>query len=90
MSQATALAVPAYTVSAAQVGFSYSIPAPGYINPADGTVVVLSNASCPGGNLTQGTCGTYSKPVADTPTSTSAAAPAFWVNVAVLSLLNYV
>jgi len=72
----------AHTIPAAQVGFSYSIPVPGYTNPADGTVVVLSNATCPEGNLTQGTCGTYSKPVVDTPTSTSAAAPAFWVNVA--------
>ena len=63
----------------AQVGFSYSKPVPGYINSTDGTIVVLSNSTCPGGNLTQGTCGTYSMPVADTPTSTAAAAPAFWV-----------
>lgn len=64
----------------AQVGFSYSIPVPGYISPDDGTVVVLPNSTCPTGNLTQGTCGTYSMIVSDTPTTTSAAAPAFWVN----------
>ncbi len=63
----------------AQVGFSFSKPVPGYVNPTDGTVVILPNNTCPAGNLTQGTCGTYSMPVADTPTTTSAAAPAFWV-----------
>lgn len=70
----------AHVESLAQVGFSYSIAIPGYTNATDGTVVVLPNSTCPGGNLTGGTCGTYSEPVADTPTSTSAAAPAFWVN----------
>ena len=63
----------------AQVGFSYTKPVPGYLSPTDGTIVVLPNATCPTGNLTQGTCGTYSMPETDTPTSTSAAAPAFWV-----------
>lgn len=62
------------------VGFSYSIPVPGYASLEDGTVVALKNNTCPSGNLTQGTCGTYSQPVSDTPTSTSAAAPAFWVS----------
>ena len=65
----------------AQVGFSYSVAVPGYINPDDGTVIVLPNSTCPAGNLTQGTCGTYSMPVSDTPTSTSAASYAFWVGI---------
>ena len=65
----------------AQVGFSYSIPVPGYTSPTDGTVIVLPNNTCPAGNITQGTCGTYSQPVADTPTSTSAAASAFWATL---------
>lgn len=66
----------------AQVGFSYSVPVPGYINGDDGSVVVLPNATCPNDNITQGTCGTYSDPnVMDTPTTTSAAAPAFWATL---------
>ncbi|MCJ1457427.1 hypothetical protein MMC28_007795 [Mycoblastus sanguinarius] len=65
----------------AQVGFSYSIPEPGYIS-SDGSVVVLQNGTCPSDNITNGTCGTYSNPnVTDTPTSTSAAAPAFWATL---------
>ncbi|CAD6594526.1 MAG: hypothetical protein ASARMPREDX12_009293 [Alectoria sarmentosa] len=66
----------------AQVGFSYSVPVPGYVNPDDGSVIVLPNGICPSDNITQGTCGTYSDPnVADTPTTTSAAAPAFWATL---------
>ncbi|KAF6219848.1 hypothetical protein HO133_003673 [Letharia lupina] len=66
----------------AQVGFSYSVPVPGYISPDDGSVVLLPNGTCPNDNITQGTCGTYSDPnVTDTPTSTSAAAPAFWATL---------
>lgn len=54
----------------------------GYISPDDGSVVVLRNRTCPNENITQGTCGTYSDPrVTDTPTSTSAAAPAFWATL---------
>ena len=54
----------------------------GYINPDDGSVVVLANGTCPNDNITQETCGTYSDPnVTDTPTTTSAAAPAFWATL---------
>ena len=54
----------------------------GYVNPDDGSVIVLPNGICPSDNITQGTCGTYSDPnVADTPTTTSAAAPAFWATL---------
>lgn len=66
----------------AQVGFSYSVPVPGYISPDDGSVVVLPNGTCPNDNITQGSCGTYSEPnVTDTPSTTSAAAPAFWATL---------
>jgi len=62
----------------AQVGFSYSIPVPGYIDPNTNKVVVLPNNTCP---INQ-TCGTYSDPrVTDTETSTAAAAPAFWATL---------
>ena len=63
----------------AQVGFSYSTPVNGYLSPSDGTLVTLANSTCPAGNVSAGTCGTYSAPANDTPTTTSAAAPAFWV-----------
>ena len=54
----------------------------GYISPDDGSVVILPNGTCPNDNITQGTCGTYSDPnVMDTPTTTSAAAPAFWATL---------
>ncbi|KAM0801207.1 putative serine carboxypeptidase [Usnea florida] len=66
----------------AQVGFSYSVPVPGYITTPSGSVVVLLNGSCPNGNVTQGTCGTYSNPnVTDTPTTTLAAAHTFWATL---------
>lgn len=54
----------------------------GYISPDDGSVIVLPNGTCPDDNITQGTCGTYSDPnVTDTPTTTAAAAPAFWATL---------
>lgn len=67
----------------AQVGFSYSIPVPGYIpSPESGDIVLLNGTTCPSDNITMGTCGTYSDPnVGDIPTSTSAAAPAFWATL---------
>ena len=66
----------------AQVGLSYSIPVPGYADPSTGDVVVLPNNTCPAGNITQGTCGTYSNPnVTDTETTTAAGAPAFWATL---------
>ena len=59
----------------AQVGFSYSIPVPGYLK-ASGEVEVLPHDKCPGNK----TCGTFSNPhVNDTETTTAAVAPAFWV-----------
>ena len=66
----------------AQVGFSYSIPVPGYLNSSTSDVIVLPNNTCPAGNLTQGTCGTYSDPrVTDTETTTASGAPAFWATL---------
>lgn len=54
----------------------------GYISPEDGSVIVLRNNTCPNDNITKGTCGTYSDPnVTDTPTTTTAAAPAFWATL---------
>ena len=54
----------------------------GYISSDDGSVIVLPNGTCPDDNIAQGTCGTYSDPNAtDTPTTTSAAAPAFWATL---------
>ena len=64
----------------AQVGFSYSIPVPGYLT-ATGEVVVLPDEKCPGNE----TCGTFSNPhVNDTETTTAAVAPAFWVEFSFL------
>jgi carboxypeptidase C (cathepsin A) len=59
------------------VGFSYSIPIPGY---SDGsTIVQLPNATCPDYAQTYGTCGTYSKPDHTlTANSTEGAAPGMW------------
>ena len=69
----------------ATVGFSYSTTTPGYIPDAEsGEIIVLNSTSCPSDNVTQGTCGTYSNPllnVTDIPTSTAAAAPAFWATL---------
>lgn len=66
----------------AQVGFSYSIPVPGYLKDS-GEVVVLNKDSCPKGKTT---CGTFSDPhVNDTETTTAAVAPAFWVGLVPLS-----
>ena len=57
----------------------------GYIPDASsGEIVVLNGTLCPSDNITQGTCGTYSNPnlnVSDVPTSTAAAAPAFWATL---------
>ncbi|KAI4658224.1 uncharacterized protein J4E79_007206 [Alternaria viburni] len=59
------------------VGFSYSIPIPGY---SDGsTIVQLPNATCPDYAENYGTCGTYSKPDHTlTANSTESAAPNMW------------
>ena len=62
-----------------QVGFSYSIPVPGYVNDQSGDIIVLPNATCPGYAASTGSCGTYSYPNETlTANSTDAAAPNFW------------
>jgi len=59
-----------------QVGFSYSIPVPGTIDPNSGTVIPLPNNTCPDANPT---CGTYSSPKAKlTANSTATVAPNFY------------
>lgn len=64
-----------------QVGFSYSIPVPGYVdpnNPMD-DIETLPNATCPDYATSFGTCGTYSYPnYTLTANSTAAAAPNMW------------
>ncbi|KAI8935502.1 hypothetical protein NX059_008072 [Plenodomus lindquistii] len=60
-----------------QVGFSYSIPIPGYTN--DGAIVQLPNATCPDYAQNYGTCGTYSSPNHTlTANTTESAAPNMW------------
>ncbi|KAG9187310.1 carboxypeptidase D [Alternaria panax] len=59
------------------VGFSYSIPIPGYRDGS--TIIQLPNATCPDYAQTYGTCGTYSKPDHTlTANSTEGAAPGMW------------
>lgn len=64
-----------------QVGFSYSIPVPGYADPTSSDVVTLPNNTCP--DYAQGLdCGTYSYPNETlTANSTDAAAPNFWATL---------
>lgn len=60
------------------VGFSYSDPVPGYVDPSTGNIIVLPNETCPdyAGGLS---CGTYSYPnLTLTANSTANAAPNFW------------
>lgn len=65
----------------AQVGFSYSVPIPGYKD--QGTIVQLPNATCPDFVMESGnTCATYSQPNATlTANSTANAAPNFWKTI---------
>jgi carboxypeptidase C (cathepsin A) len=59
------------------VGFSYSIPIPGYKDGS--TIVQLPNATCPDYAQNYGTCGTYSKPdLTLTANTTEGAAPNMW------------
>jgi carboxypeptidase C (cathepsin A) len=60
-----------------QVGFSYSVPVPGYKTSASSSrFTVLSNATCP---PTAAACGTFSRPDLNlTANSTANAAPNFW------------
>jgi len=64
-----------------QVGFSYSIPVNGYIDPNDsaGDIISLPDATCPDYAQAFGTCGTYSYPnLTLTANTTQGAAPNFW------------
>jgi carboxypeptidase C (cathepsin A) len=59
------------------VGFSYSIPVPGYLDENGDVIPLEEGQSCPE-NVTE-TCGTWSKPdPALTPNSTVNGAPDFW------------
>lgn len=63
----------------AQVGFSYSVPIPGYVDSSTGNIIQLPNNSCPDYAAATGTCGTYSYPnETDTANSTAGAAPSMW------------
>jgi carboxypeptidase C (cathepsin A) len=58
-----------------QVGFSYSIPVPGILNPDSDEIKVLKNNTCP----PHATCGTWSSPDPKlTSNSTTNAAPNLW------------
>jgi len=60
----------------AQVGFSYSVPVPGYTDPNSGSIIPLPNATCP--DYAE-TCGTFSYPNQTlTANSTAGVAPNFW------------
>lgn len=62
-----------------QVGFSYSIPVNGYVDPNTNIIVTLPNATCPDYAQNFGTCGTYSYPNQTlTANTTGGAAPNFW------------
>lgn len=61
-----------------QVGFSYSKPIPGYVDPNSGLIVQLPNATCPD-YASDWDCGTYSYfNESLTANSTPAAAPNMW------------
>ncbi|KAE8556289.1 hypothetical protein TMatcc_003631 [Talaromyces marneffei ATCC 18224] len=61
-----------------QVGFSYSIPVPGYLDPNTGDVIVLPSNSCPD-YAADWSCGTYPYGNASlTANSTANAAPYFY------------
>lgn len=64
-----------------QVGFSYSIPVPGYVDAKTKDVIELPNNTCP--DYAQGlACGTYSYPNQTlTANTTDAAAPNFWATL---------
>jgi carboxypeptidase C (cathepsin A) len=65
-----------------QVGFSYSIPVPGYVDSATSDVITLPDNNCPDYAVASGTCGTYSYPNETlTANSTLAAAPNFWATI---------
>jgi hypothetical protein len=51
-----------YIDNPTQVGFSYSIPVNGYVDPTTGSIITLPDAVCPDYAQDLGTCGTYSYP----------------------------
>ncbi|KAG0646697.1 Serine carboxypeptidase B [Hyphodiscus hymeniophilus] len=62
-----------------QVGFSYSIPINGYVDPSSDAIITLPDAICPDYAEDIGTCGTYSYAnLSLTANSTSDAAPNLW------------
>ncbi|RMZ92347.1 hypothetical protein DV736_g404, partial [Chaetothyriales sp. CBS 134916] len=64
-----------------QVGFSYSVPIPGYVDPNSGYVVQLPNNTCPE-YASDWDCGTYAAPnLTLTANSTGAAAPNIWKTI---------
>jgi hypothetical protein len=63
----------------AQVGFSYSIPVPGFTDPNSGSIIPLPNATCP---EYAESCGTFSYPNQTlTANSTAGVAPNFWKGI---------
>lgn len=62
-----------------QVGFSYSTPVNGYVDPSSSAIITLPDATCPDYAQDIGTCGTYSYPnLTLTANTTQGAAPNFW------------
>jgi carboxypeptidase C (cathepsin A) len=62
-----------------QVGFSYSIPINGYVDPSSEAIITLLDAICPDYAEDIGTCGTYSYAnLSLTANTTIDAAPNFW------------
>lgn len=60
-----------------QVGFSYSVPTNGYIDPTSGFFVSLPDDTCP--DYAQGSCATLSNGnISETAHSTTSAAPNVW------------
>lgn len=49
-----------YIDNPTQVGFSYSEPVNGYVDPSSGSIITLPDAICPDYAEAFGTCGTYS------------------------------
>lgn len=65
-----------------QVGFSYSIPVPGYVDSSTGNIITLPGNECPDYAAATASCGTYSYPNETlTVNSTDAAAPYFYLTL---------
>ncbi|KAL8723286.1 MAG: hypothetical protein Q9225_000408 [Loekoesia sp. 1 TL-2023] len=65
-----------------QVGFSYSIPVPAYVDPNSDNIITLPSDSCPDYAALTDSCGTYSYPNETlTVNSTDAAAPYFYLTL---------